>query len=191
MIKNNNDRMEGEVMASESVYLRHLNLDDLDRVYRWHNNPDLYETLVATFRHVSRIAEEEWFRKKIAYSTQEVNLAICLTTNSQHIGNIYLQDIDWVTRHASIGIFLGEPDEQSKGYGMAATVLAIKHAFQDLGLNRVYATILADNKAVIKLSEKVGFVVEGRLRKHCFKNGEFKDLLMIGICADDFSLKGM
>jgi RimJ/RimL family protein N-acetyltransferase len=178
-------------MVSDLVYLRSLELDDLDRIYNWHNDPALYETLVGAFRPVSRAAAEEWLREKIAYSAQEENLAICLKDNSQHIGNIYLRNIDWVARHAETGILIGDPGQRGKGCGTMARRLQIEHAFQDLGLQRLYATVLADNKAVVRMNEKCGFVVEGRLRRHIFKDGKFRDALILGICADDyFSSKG-
>ncbi len=171
----------------ESVYLRSLELDDLDRIHKWHNDPALYESLAGTFWYASRIAEEEWLRKRIAYSTQEINLAICLTSNSQHIGNAYLHNIDWINRRAMTSLFIGDPEQQGKGYGTTVKRLLLKYAFEDLGLLRVYSFILADNKASIRMNEKCGLAVEGKLRKHFFKGGEFKDAVVMGICADDFS----
>jgi RimJ/RimL family protein N-acetyltransferase len=169
----------------ESIYLRALELDDLERTHKWHNDPALYEMLIGTFRYVSRVAEEEWLRRKVAYSTQEVNLAICLTSNSQHIGNFYLQNIDWIARHAEMGAFIGEPGLLSKGYGTEALRLMMRHAFQDLGLLKLYAHTLADNTAAIKHLEKCGYVLEGRLPRHCFKGGEFKDILIMAFYAGD------
>lgn len=177
-------------IESELVYLRPLELDDLDRIYKWHNDPVLYKTLMGTFRYVSRAPVEEWLRKKIACPIQEENLAICLTSNSQHIGNIYLRNIDWIARCAETGIFIGDPDHRSKGYGAAARRLQIRHAFQDLGLQRLYAFILADNRPAIRMNEKCGLIVETKLRRHVFKDGELKDVLVMGICANDhFSSK--
>lgn len=172
-------------METYPVYLRSLELDDMDRIHKWHNNPALYQTLTGTFRYVSRVAEEEWLRKKLAFSTQEVNLSICLTANSQHIGNSYLQDINWIARHAAVGMFLGESGERSKRFGEAAMRLLMKHAFQDLGLLRLYGFILADNKASIRMVEKCGWVAEGTMRKHFLKDGKLKDVLVMAICAEE------
>jgi diamine N-acetyltransferase len=171
----------------ESVYLRALEIDDLDRTHKWHNDRELYRTIGA-FHYVSRATDEEWLRKKQAFSTDEVNLAICLTSSSQHIGNIYLRDIEWIDRHAKLDIFLGEPDQRSKGYGQAAIRLLTKHAFEDLGLARLYLTVLENNEPAIKAYEKCGFILEGKLRKHFFSGGRFVDLLIMGLCAEDLSI---
>ena len=173
----------------ESVYLRALELDDLDRTYKWHNDQALYRTM-GVFHFVSRGTDAEWLRKKQAFSNEEVNLAICLTENSQHIGNIYLRNIDWIARHGELRILIGEPDQRSKGYGQAAIRLLIKHAFQDLGLLRLYLFVLEDNKAALRAYETCGFILEGKLRKQFFGEGKFKDYMIMGLCADDLSPRG-
>jgi len=170
---------------AENVYLRALDPSDLDRTHKWHNDAPLYEMLVSPFRHVSRAAEDEWIRRKAAYSQTEIQLAICLKEGDQHIGNIQLTDIDWVARHALVGIFIGEAQHWSKGYGRQAMRLLLRHAFHDLGLRRVYLTVLDDNLRAIRAYEKCGFVVEGRLRQHAYKRGQFRDLIFMGICVDD------
>jgi RimJ/RimL family protein N-acetyltransferase len=166
------------------VYLRALEGDDLARTYQWHNDHELYKT-IGVFHYVSRATDEEWLRKKSAFSNQELNLAICLTETGQHIGNIYIHDIDWVARHGELRIFIGDPSQRSKGYGRAAIELVAKHVFEDLGLARLYLFVLADNEAAVRAYEKSSFVCEGRLRKHAFVGGEYKDLLVMGLCLDD------
>jgi RimJ/RimL family protein N-acetyltransferase len=167
------------------VYLRALEPADVERTSKWHNDPRLYDTLVSPFRYVSRAAEEEWIRRKTSYSQTEIQLAICLKEGDQHIGNVHLTDIDWISRHACFGIFLGEVRHQSQGYGQQAIRLLLRHAFHDLGLQRVYLTVLDDNPRAIRAYEKCGFTVEGRLRKHVYKRGQFRDLVFMGVCADD------
>lgn len=44
---------------------------------------------MGVFRNVSRPSEEEWLSKKGAFSLEEVNLAVCLRSNSHHVGNVY------------------------------------------------------------------------------------------------------
>lgn len=167
------------------IYLRALELDDLDRTHQWHNDSELYATLTGTFHFVSRATEEDWLRRKNAASPHEINLAICLTIDSRHIGNIYLQDIDWIARHAALGIFIGEPAYRSKGYGREATRQIITYAFRQLGLARIYLYVLTDNERAIEMYKKCGLSVEGNLRNHAFKDGIFKDILIMGVCVGD------
>jgi diamine N-acetyltransferase len=84
-----------------------------------------------------------------------------------------------------VGIFIGETQHQSQGYGQQALRLILRHAFHDLGLHRLYLTVLDDNARAIRVYEKCGFRVEGRLRQHAYKRGQFRDLVLMGICAGD------
>jgi RimJ/RimL family protein N-acetyltransferase len=134
-------------------------------------------------RFVSRQTEEAWLQQKAASAPGEINLAICLTPAGEHIGNLYLRDINWVARHAEIHMFIGETKLRGKGYGASALRQIMAHAFDTLGLQRIFLYVLADNRAAIRLYETCGFVVEGRLKRHAFKSGKFKDMLVMGLCA--------
>lgn len=171
------------------VFLRSLELDDVEIIYRWHNDAELYNSLLNPFRSVSLAVVEEWLRKKQSYSSNEINWAICLMNNSLHIGNIYLRNIDWISRHGELNIFIGDSEQRSKGYGRAAVSLLIEYALQDLGLQRLYLSVLADNIPAIKMYEKCGFKTEGKLRKHAFKDGQFKDVLIMGLCVSNVPMQ--
>lgn len=172
--------------AQTKVFLRALEEGDLERTQRWHNDPEIYHALVDGFRFVSAQAESDWLAKRAGYSPTEVNLAICLSPGRKHIGNIYLRPINLTFRNAVLGVFIGEKKHRGRGFGRQALCALLRHAFGDLGLHRIYFEVLADNKPAIRLYETVGFKTEGRLRDHVFKDGKFKDALVMGILAEDF-----
>jgi len=174
---------------SESVYLRALETSDLERCHTWHNDKSIYETLVDPFRFVSKGAEQAWIDRRTAFSANEINLAICLKESDVHVGNIYLRQIDWISRNAQLGIFIADGEDRSKGYGKSAIRQLLSHAFNDLGLNKIYFDVLADNHAALRVYEKCGFVVEGRLKNHVFKQGKWKDLIVMGLCVKDETAK--
>jgi diamine N-acetyltransferase len=168
----------------QNVYLRSLTLEDLPRVLRWHNDPELYTTLGGAFRYVSPEAERIWFDRMLE-ARDQVNLAICIGGTDEHIGNIYLRNIDWVSRHAELHTFIGDARQRGKGFGKQAVRLLLTHAFDDLGLTRVFLHVLADNQAAVSTYERCGFAAEGRLRAHYFKKGEYKDVLVMGMLRTD------
>jgi len=175
-----------EHIKNGRIYLRALDISDLERVYVWHNDQSLYEHLGGVFRWVSRTAEEAWVRQRCAYSATEVNLAICLVDTDEHIGNVYLRNIDWVGRHAELHILIGSAAQRGKGYGKEAIELALAHAFNDLGLERIYLFVLASNETAQRLYRKCGFIEEGRLRKHAYKQGEFIDVIVMGLLKSEW-----
>jgi RimJ/RimL family protein N-acetyltransferase len=172
---------------SKRVYLRALELADLNRIYQWHNDPELYATLTSPFHPVSLQTVEDWLKKKVQYSDKEINYAICLTDTSEHIGNIYLRDIDYINRNGFLGAFIGRPENRGKGYAGEALLLAVEYAMNALGMERLYMYVLADNLPARRHLERCGFQVEGTMRRHIFKNGVFKDVLVMGMCASDYA----
>lgn len=175
-----------EQLRKSTIYLRALDVSDLERTFLWHNDPALYEHLGGNFRWVSRATEKEWIERHSSYSANEVNLAICISETQEHIGNIYLRDIEWVSRHAELHIFVGQQNCRGHGYGEAAMCCVLDHAFHDLGLERVYLSVLASNEPAICLYKKCGFTEEGRLRQHIFKKGHNVDVLIMGILSSEW-----
>jgi RimJ/RimL family protein N-acetyltransferase len=168
----------------DGIYLRALSREDLSRIHGWHNDMSLYETLGGAFRFVSAAAEELWLEKAMSYSSEHVSLAICLRDSNEHIGNIYLRNIDWIARNAEVSIFIGASAARGRGFGATAIGLVAEHAFRDLGLCRLYSFILVDNKRSLNVFRKCGFTLEGELIRHAFKGGELKNVVVMGLCGE-------
>jgi diamine N-acetyltransferase len=171
---------------NDKVYLRSLEESDLDSCYKWHTDEKLYENLVNSYRHVSKQMERSWIETKCQYSSSEINLAICIKEINTHIGNIYLRDIDWISRRGHLGIFIGEVVNRSKGYGQSAVKLLLKYAYNDLGLNKIVLDVLAKNQQAIHVYEKIGFRIEGTFRQHVYKCGVWQDVIYMGLLAKEF-----
>jgi len=108
-----------------------------------------------------------------------------LKESHEHIGNIYLREIDWVSRTAKLEVFIGNAENRGRGFGEEAVRQVLEYAFDTLGLRRVYLTVLAFNEAATTLYKKCGFREEGRLRQHVFKQGKYEDLLVMGVLRDE------
>lgn len=179
--------MSPQADSTERVYLRALALTDLDACTRWHNSASLFDNLPNGFRHVSPTAEEAWLRRRMEYSDREVNAAICLRSDNTHIGNIYLRDIDPRAMNAALGLFIGDPEHRGQGHGSSALRLMLRHAFNDLGMHRIYLYALARNLPAIRSYQRVGFTLEGTLRDHAFKEGKFHDVVVLGLQSHEFN----
>ena len=166
------------------VYLRPLEEADRERTHRWHNDRALYATLGGSFRLVSNDREEEWIRARAA-DASGVAAAICLASSDAHVGNVYLRGIDWIARRAEVHLFLADPAHRGQGYGTHAVRLIVEHAFRDLGLQRVHLEVLASNAVARRLYASCGFVEEGCLRGHAFKDGTPEDVIVMGRLRGD------
>jgi putative acetyltransferase len=83
-------------------------------------------------------------------------------------------------RHAgAIGISV-HADWQGKGLGKELMRAIVDLADNWLNLTRLELEVYADNEAAIRLYEHFGFEVEGRLRKHALRDGQFVDAIVMG-----------
>lgn len=100
------------------------------------------------------------------------------------VGSAFLVDVDLERRHAELGYWI-TPDEQGNGYATEAADLCLTHAFDQLGLHKVWARTNEDNEASQRVLEKLGFQREGVLREHWFGFGRFVDEYRFGLLESE------
>lgn len=91
------------------------------------------------------------------------------------VGLLGLEQLPGRRAHTgSIGMFVHDR-YQGRGIGTRLLEEAIRLGERWLGLTRLELTVYVDNAAAIHLYEKLGFEVEGRLRRYALRDGEWVD----------------
>lgn len=101
------------------------------------------------------------------------------------IGEIGFRNIKWFNRKAEISLFIA-PEYQRKSYGKQALLMLMKFAFEKMNLYRLEAEVIDYNDKAKSLFEKVGFVLEGRLREAKYNDSKYHDLLRFGILRPEY-----
>ena len=162
------------------IYLRKLEETDLDRTWKWINDPDIYLTIGIRIP-VTKTAQKRWFNQLDA-SSSKIVFAICLKEEDKHVGNASLR-----YRNARLSIFVADPKLRGKSIGTRAMKLLIEYAFKFLNLHRLYCKTTAGDEKVLAFYKKLGFQVEGQLREHEFIQGRYVDKIMLGLLREDLS----
>jgi len=117
----------------------------------------------------------------------QVVWAICHTTDG-HIGNVSLQGISFIHRHADFGIIIGDKNHWGRGVAFLATKALFRHGFNKLNLERIWCSAAFPNLAMRKLAKRLGMVEEGCRRAHLYLNGEWVDMVEFGLlrCECEF-----
>lgn len=84
-------------------------------------------------------------------------------------------------------ITLGENDYKRKGISYIASKKLINYGFLELGLNKIWLCVDFDNIVARKLYEKLGFKLEGILRKDIYFKGKMVDRCIYGIIKEEWS----
>ena len=82
--------------------------------------------------------------------------AFVIVAEGEVVGHISVKDVNEERGEAEIGYWIGRPF-WGQGYASEAVRLVVAFAFEDLGLRRLYAHVLAHNPASGRVLEKAGF----------------------------------
>jgi ribosomal-protein-alanine N-acetyltransferase len=82
-------------------------------------------------------------------------------------------------------LIVGAKTAWGMGYGTEALRLVTRYAFDDLGLNKLYAGMYAENVGSVRAFLKAGYREIGILKKHVFYDGHFVDSVMVERCRDN------
>lgn len=101
------------------------------------------------------------------------------------LGATGLHDIDWAVPSFSIGYWIRD-GEEGKGLVEESVRLLVSHLFADLGAERIVITCDVENTRSRRIPERIGFVLEGRLRSdRRTPHGALRDTLVYSLRRDD------
>lgn len=166
--------------------LREIEKKDIPIINQWRYNKALIDFLGAPFRYINEDVDDIWYASYLSNRNSCVRLAIEECSSSAIVGAVYLTSIDWLNRSAEFSIWIGLAEHQNRGVGKFATHKILDHAFNDLGLHRIYLTVLERNDRARKLYKSVGFSEEGVLRQAVFKNGHYENMISMSILMSEF-----
>ncbi|HLJ93361.1 MAG TPA: GNAT family protein [Gemmataceae bacterium] len=167
-------------LSGRRLYLREVRLEDVSQTYyRWMSDPEVTRFLESRFFPNSMESIRQFVTSKQG-DRNNVFLAIVLHEQDRHIGNIKLGPIDWIHRLGEVGILIGEKDCWGKGYATEAIKLCVEYAFNRLNLHKLTAGCYANNEGSTRTFEKAGFVHEGLRKQHCFCDGTYVDVILLG-----------
>ena len=172
-------------LEGNTIYLRAIEINDAsERYLEWLNDEEVTRGL-ASGVYPSTIEDLRKYIQQITSSKNAVMFAVCDKANDIHIGNIKLDNFDWVNRTCDLGLLLGDRSYWGKGIGTEVMRLTLSYAFGQLNIRKVLLAVYANNPGAINLYEKVGFKNEGCLRAQVFVKGEYIDKHYMGIFINE------
>lgn len=171
---------------TDKIGLRPLSMKDLDGDYvEWFNDEVVCKNNSHHKYPVTYEELKEWL-SSVGADRKKVVFAIYEKERVKHIGNVSLQNIDFINRRAEFAILLGDRESHGKGYGTEIMAIMIGHGFNELGLNSIYAGTSAKNIAFQVIAERVGFKKCGVKRKAMYKEGDFVDIFEYDILREEW-----
>lgn len=174
-------------IATERLILREFTTDDWPDVLAYQRDPrylryyawtDRSENEVRDF--VQMFLDEQQQKPRLRFQ-----LAITLPDDNALIGNCGIRRKPNNDSEADIGYELS-PEHWGNGYATEAVQALVDLGFGEWGLHRVSSWCIADNEASVRVLERLGLKLEGRLRENEEFKGRRWDTLLYGMLAEEW-----
>ncbi|MCK2240082.1 MULTISPECIES: GNAT family N-acetyltransferase [unclassified Crossiella] len=171
-------------IRGDVVRLREFRSDDLDDSMRIVGDPRVTRNL--SFDPLSREQQEQRLIDAVKRSSA--------TPRTEYYFAIATIDVDRLVGFARLGLngvnaaklgYAVAAEHWRKGYAYNACRSLIDFGFDKLNLHRISAAIGPENKASIKLVNKLGFSLEGEIRDHVHTNGAWRNSLLYSLLESD------
>jgi aminoglycoside 6'-N-acetyltransferase len=172
---------------TDAIELRRVTSEDLDLFDHWFQSPE-------------GASEFQWFGHfnsnppRVALAERQLlgGDANMLTVGweDRPVGRVEWFQRSWGRRDTSscweiaIGIL---PDFRGRGVGTTSQWMLVDYLFRHTRVDRIQATTDPANVAEITCLERVGFQLEGRIRRAQWRDGAWHDQLLYALLREEFS----
>ncbi len=142
-------------LETKRLILRPWCEDDAEELFKYASDPDIGPP-AGWLPHTSVENSREIIRTVLSANE---NYAVCLKENDSPIGSIGLHRADLAERddEYELGYWIGKPF-WGQGIIPEASREMLRHAFEDLGMNRIWCGFYDGNVKSRRVQEKLGFV---------------------------------
>jgi RimJ/RimL family protein N-acetyltransferase len=171
-------------IQGDNIKLRAIESDDLALLQLWANDPDIQYLLGGWHFPTSLKDQNSWYNSLSCNSNNQRFMII--NEDNIAIGMANLININFKDGNAEHGLLL-DKKYRGRGYGYAVVTTMMNYAFNELRLNRLETTIIANNEISMNLFlNKCGWNKEGALKNWYFRQGVFIDKIYLGILREEF-----
>jgi RimJ/RimL family protein N-acetyltransferase len=173
----------------KNIRLRAVEPADAKHFIRWNRDSERGRHLDFLWPPQSDATVIEWAEKVSKQRLEDDRYHwIIEDSTGAPIGSISTHDCNATNGAFSYGVDI-EPEAQGKGFAGEAILLVLRYYFEELRYQKVTVPVHADNPASIRLHEKLGFTLEGTLRRMLFTHGNYVDVHWYGMTVEEFREK--
>lgn len=171
-------------LQTDKVRLRALEPRDVDVLYRWENDPDVWK-VSDTMVPYSRFTLREFIKTSTPdiYASRQMRLMVD-DWKGNTIGAVDIFDFEPFHRRAGLGILIAK-EFRHLGYAEEAVCCVCHYLFSVFQLHQVYCNVMADNEISLKLFQSVGFRSMGVKKDWIRTKNAFIDVYILQLINED------
>jgi len=173
------DSMTPNSSSAASIHLRALEPGDLDLLYRWENEQEIW-TYGVIHQPISREALRNHIADSIVsdiYTSRQLRL-IGEDNEGKVVGCVDLFDFDPYHRRAAVGVLV-DRSLRHQGYGAQLLDQLHHYAASQLQLHQLHCIVAAHNEASLQLFHQAGYRESGRLTDWIFDGKQWQEALFL------------
>lgn len=149
--------MQGIEIESSEYYLRSLSaLDNLNNYLFWMSNPSNNKFIISSKMNYT-FSELLEFIENCNESNEVLLLGIFSKSSNIHIGNIKYDNINILTKKATMGILIGDIKYRGKGVAKEVIEVTVSWLNENFGIENFLLGVDRNNDSALKLYTKLGF----------------------------------
>ena len=173
------------------IILRKLQDKDAEKMLEWMHDASIARAFKKDMERFTLENVKEYIENGVNSddfdTAKELNYAVVDSEEDEYLGTVSLKNIDRNNSNAEFAIVLRKCAQGgAKGISVAAAKLILDKAFENLGLERVYLTVLHNNVRARNFYEKIGFTYEGTARKQLHIKDVFVNWDFYGLLKEDY-----
>ena len=174
--------MYGPTLIGQLVILRAPKLEEAAAIISWFQDLEVTRTILRRFP-MSVEDERDWLAS-MSKAPNDVTWAI--EASGRLVGVTGIHQIDWISRHGTTGIIIGDKSAWGKGFATETMALRTAYAFRELNLHKLNSAFLEGNEASWKAMQKAGYRQVGRRREQSWRDGRWVDEILTEVLRADW-----
>ena len=168
-----------KLLNNDTLYLRALEPEDLEVLYKWENDTEVWK-FGSAMSPYSKFALRQYIAdaQTDIFQSKQLRFMITLHEGNTTVGTIDLYDFDALNSRCGVGIYIDSRSRKNR-FALQALNLLISYAFHFLKINQLYAVIPESNYASIKLLHSSGFTTSGILQQWASYENEFENAIIV------------
>ena len=141
----------------ESIHLSIMTRELCHEFFKgFENDPDIFMdmSLFSEYKY-DRVAVDRYYDSK----QEPSRVLLAIMKNNTVIGELQLKNIDFGRKECTLSIHMQNDNVKGHGYGTYAEKLALRYAFEDMGMIAVNADAVTKNSRSCHVLEKNGFML--------------------------------
>jgi len=157
---------------------------DIELIRQWRNSEEVAGYMYSEEK-ISKEQQKQWFNK---VKDDKSSKYWIIEYNDKQLGLASLTGINKTLNSCYWAFYLGDTSVRGAGIGGKVEYNVLKYVFDYMKLHKLRCEVFTFNDKVIKMHEKFGFRREAYYRDHCYKNGEYHDVVGLAMLDSEWNI---